>query len=265
MRLILVSLVACSGSPRQFVDPRPVPTAEQRVAFGVIGIAVANAASPRTQDAPDSVSNLKKAGITVGSGVAGAGIGALMGLGRGPMAFFCVPAGAAAGGFAGTLGGAVGSIPYRTAEQVSNADTTLRNALSSIDVQNPLVESLLARAPEMRELDLRRTIYSRENNWLELGDVADGVDTRLLVEIPKIALVTVNESVDWIPKVRLEIVVEGRIFEDHLERPRFERRWHFFSDVHNYFERAAEQGALVHTDVQRAIAELSDRIVADFF
>jgi len=270
LRLIVVcpflcALVACTAEPpRRHMDPRPIPTAEQRTAFGVIGIASAGIASPGTPNAPESKSTAEKVGVTAGSGAAGAGVGAIWGLACGPLAGVCVPVFAGAGAFAGTLAGGAVSIPYRTPEQVNNADITLRNALNSVDVAHQIVVSLLAKASQMPELDVKRINYSREGNSWDLRDGPDEIHTRLLIETPRIALVIVNQTTDWNPNVRLEITVEGKIFEKNQEGAAFERRWLYFSEVHDYFEWAEENGHLVLAEIDRAIADMSDRIIADF-
>lgn len=260
----LVTLASCATPPREYTDPRPVPTAEQRAAFGTMGIAPAGLADPRRPRAPASKSNLEKAGVTAGAGAVAAGAGALYGLACGPAAFFCVPVFAAVGGVAGVAGGMYGTLPYRTGEQVNNADITLRNALLTAEVEDRLVETILAQASGARRRDLRRVGYSVETHAWVTGDVDGGVDTRVLIAAPEVALVVVDGRDAANPEVRLEVVVEGQIFQGDRQAPTFERRWLYDSESHSYFDWAHDGGDLVTTEIGRAIAVLGARIAADF-
>lgn len=103
--LLPLVLAACAAVPRHFTDPRPLPSAEQRADFGVIGIAVGNSSDAVTPPAPKSMSGTEKAALTLGAGAVGAGTGAIVGLSCGPAAFACVPILAGATGAAGLLVG----------------------------------------------------------------------------------------------------------------------------------------------------------------
>jgi hypothetical protein len=260
---LLLTLQACAASPRDFTDPRPLPTPEQRAAFGVIGIAAAGATNPQEPGAPDSMSHLQKAGTTVGLGALGAGVGALTGLVCGPLAIVCVPVGAAVGGASGLAGGVGETISYRTAEQINNADITLRNALLSMDVEQRLVELVLAQATQTSGQNLMRVGYSSDEGSWDVGDDGE-VDTRILIAVPKVSLVALNPHQKRNPDVRLEIVGEGWIYGEDDVAPAFERRWLYDSEVHSYFEWAQDQGALVVAEIDRAVAIVGARIVADF-
>ena len=267
-RLILASpllfvLAACAASPRDYTDPRPLPTPEQRAAFGVIGISTVGATHAQEPGVPNSMSHLHKAGMSVGAGALGAGLGALVGLSCGPGLILCVPVMAAVGGAGGLFTGVVETVPYRTAEQVSNADITLRNALLSVDLEQRLVELVLARAPQTPSRSLRRVGYVPDESLGEVGD--DGaVDTRILIAVPKLSLVALNPAQKRNPDVRLEIVGEGRIFANDDEVPAFERRWLYDSEVHSYFEWAEDRGALIVAEIDLAVATLGARIGTDF-
>ncbi len=261
--LILI-LAACAAAPRDYTDPRALPTAEQIAAFGTIGLAVAGGTHPQEPPVPDSMSNAAKAGTSVGVGALGAGYGALVGLSCGPFAPACVPVFAAAFGVGGLVGAAIGTVPYRTAEQVNSADITLRNALLSVDLERRLVEVILTRTPRTPSLNLRRIGYGPDDNRWDSGD-GDTVDTRILIAVPKFALVALNPGQKQNPDVRLEIVGEGRIFQgDDEEEPAFARRWLYDSPVHSYFEWAEDQGALVAVEIDLAIATLGAKIADDF-
>ncbi len=261
---LMLILAACAAAPRDYTDPRALPTAEQIAAFGTIGFDVAGVTRPQEPAAPDSMSHLEKAGTSVGVGAAGAGIGALGGLSCGPIAPVCVPVFAAAFGLGGLVGSAIGTVPYRTAEQVNSADITLRNALLSVDLKQRLVELILARAPRTPSRNLRRIGYALDEGPRVIGD-DDTVDTRILIAVPKFALVALNPGQKQNPDVRLEIVGEGRIFQDNDEEaPAFERRWLYDSPVHSYFEWAEDQGALVAAEIDLAIATLGAKIADDF-
>jgi hypothetical protein len=268
---LLLFLAACAATPpRDYTDPRTLPTAEQRAAFGTIGLAVEGATHPQKPAVPDSMSNAAKAGTTAGVGALGAGYGALAGLSCGPIAPVCVPVFAAAFGVGGLVGSAIGTVPYRTAEQVNSADITLRDALHSVDVEERLAELILAGVPRSPGRNLRRIGYAPEDSpWDAGGDAGadagdDGaVDTRILIAVPKLSLVALNPSQKRNPDVRLEIVGEGRIFRNHDEAPAFERRWLYDSEVHSYFEWAEDRGALVAAEIDLAVATLGARIIAD--
>ncbi len=261
---LMLFLAACAAPPRDYTDPRALPTAEQIAAFGTIGFAVAGGTHPQEPAVPDSMSHLGKAGTSVGVGAAGAGIGALIGLSCGPFAPACVPVFAAAFGLGGLAGGVIGTVPYRTAEQVNSADITLRNALLSVDLERRLVEVILTRAPQAPSRRLRRVGYALDDDHWDTGD--DGtVDTRILIAVPKFALVALNPGQKQNPDVRLEIVGEGRIFRNNGEEaPAFARRWLYDSPVHSYFEWAEDQGALVAVEIDLAIATLGAKIADDF-
>ncbi len=260
----LVILSSCATPPREYTDPRPVPTAQQRATFGTIAIAPAGLADPRRPSAPASKSNLEKAGTTAGLGALGAGTGAIVGLGCGPAAFVCVPVFAAAGGFVGLAGGVGGTFPYRTGEEVNSADLTLRNALLMADVESRLVEMVLAQASGDTQQNLKRVSYSIETNVWTTQDAEGGADTRLLIAASKVALEVVNHQQQANPDVRLEVVVEGRIFEGDRETPSFEREWIYDSESHSYFDWADEGGGLVTAEINRAVAVLGARIITDF-
>jgi len=262
--LTLMVLVGCATPPREYTDPRPIPTAEEVAGFGRIGIAAARAASPRKPSAPDSMSNLEKAGATAGVGALGAGYGAVMGLTCGPFAVICVPAFAIAGGATGLATGAVISLSHPTEEQVNSADITLRNTLLSMDVEDRLIETVLVRTSKNPGRNLRRVAYSREANSWDIGDVDGEVDTRILITVSKLALVALKPGQTRNPDVRLEVVVEGRIFEGERETPTFERRWLYDSEVRDYFDWADDEGILVVTEINRAIAVLGAQIATDF-
>lgn len=264
---LLLVLAACAVSPRDYTDPRPLPTPEQRAAFGAIGIAAAGATHPQEPGVPDSMSHLHKAGMSIGTGALGAGLGALVGLSCGPGLVLCVPVMAAVGGASGLFGGVVGTVPYRTAEQVSSADITLRNVLLSADVERRLVELMLTRAARTPGRNLRRIGYAPDDSpWNGGGDAGDdgAVDTRILIAVPKLSLVALNPAQKRNPDVRLEIVGEGRIFRNDDEAPALERRWLYDSEVHSYFEWAEDQGALVAAEIDLAVATLGAQIIADF-
>jgi hypothetical protein len=171
--------------------------------------------------------------------------------------------GAVVGGASGLAGGVGGTISYRTAEQINNADITLRNALLSMDVEQQLVELVLARAPQTSGQNLRQVGYSTDASSWDVGDDGE-IDTRILIAVPKVSLVALNPAQRRNPDVRLKIVAEGQIFGDDDETPTFERRWLYDSEVHSYFEWAEDQGALVIAEADRAVAIVGARIVADF-
>jgi len=177
-RLILVCtlvlvLAACAVSPRNFIDPRPMPTLEQRAVFGTIGIAALGETHPQEPRTPDSMSHVRKAGTSVGMGALGAGVGAIAGLGCGPFAPACVPGFAAIFGTVGFAGTLFGTITYRTAEQVNSAEITLRNALLSVNVEQRLIELVLAQTPNTSSQHLRQIGYSKiESSW-DVGDMSN--------------------------------------------------------------------------------------------
>ncbi len=201
--------------------------------------------------------------MSVGGGALGAGLGALLGLSCGPVLVICVPVLAAVGGAGGLVVGVTETVTYRTAEQVNSADITLRNALLSVDVEQRLVDLVLARAPEVSGRNLRRIGYSPDAGAWDL-EIDGEVDTRILIAVPQVSLVTLNPAQKRNPDIRLEIVGEGRIFGNDDEAPTFERRWLYDSEVHSYFEWAEDQGALVVAEIDRAVAIVGARIVADF-
>jgi hypothetical protein len=272
IRLIFASLTvsvlaACATPPRDYVDPRPTPTVAQRAAFGVIGVAAAGVASPTRPNAPKSASDVDKAGVVAGGAAYGAVTGASGGFACGFLAIVCVPTFAVVGGAVGLGIGTGAALSYPTEEQINSADITLRNALLSVDVENKLVETIFAQASEDDSDNLRRVAYAIETNAWDLGDPDGEVDTRILIAASKIALVTPVDKADAPgadPPVRLEIVIEGKIFEDGREAPTFERRWRYDSEVHDYLEWADDQGVLVITELKRAIGVLSAQIVVDF-
>jgi hypothetical protein len=262
--MTLIVFTGCATPPREYVDPRATPTAEQRAAFGTIGIAAAGLANPEKPSAPDSLSDMEKAGITAGGGAVAAGVGAVYGLACGPFAIVCVPGFALVGGVAGIAGGMAGTLPYGTEEEVNSADITLRNAMRSVDVEHRLVETVLARPSNDHGLNLRRVGYFRGTNSWKLPNIDGEIDTRILLAAPKVALVALNPEDEANPNVRLEIVVDGQIFENGREDPSFERRWHFDSEVHSYFDWANDRGTLVITEINRAVSVLGSQIAADY-
>lgn len=268
-RLILASsvlafLAACATPPREYTDPRPIPTAEQRAVFGTIGVAAAGVADPQKPNAPDSFSTAEKAGVTAGGGALGAGVGALWGLGCGPYAFVCVPTFAAALGAGGLAAGMAATFPYRTEDQVNSADITLRNALLSIDIENRLVETVITRGSKITGQNLRRVGYSIESNSWDLGAPDVEVDTRMLIAASRVSLVALNPNQEANPDVRLEIVVDGKIYEGDRGAPTIERRWLYDSEAHGYFDWANLRGVLVIAEINRAIAVLGAQIASDF-
>ena len=266
-RLILASFllltVAACIAPRDFNDPRPVPTPEQRATFGAIGIAGAGVTDPQEPEPPYSLSHAEKAAASVGAGSMGAVIGALMGLGCGPFAPACVPVLAAGMGGFGLIGGVVVAVPYRTEEQVNTADITLRNALFSADMEQRLVELVLAGAPKSSGQDPRQIGYADDERSWDVGSNGE-VDTRILIAVPKLSLVDLAPADKRNPPVRMEIVVEGWIYRSDEEAPAFERQWLYDSKARSYFDWAEDQGALVAAEIDLAVATLGAKIVADF-
>lgn len=267
--LVLTFLAACTTSPpRDYVDPRPTPTVAQRAAFGTIGIAAAGVARPAAPNAPKPVSDRQRVGTVVGSGGGGAVLGAAEGLACGPLAIACVPVFAVVGGVVGLGIGTGFALSYPTEEEISGADITLRNALLSVDIENRLVETVLTQASQANSDKLWRVAYSIEANTWDLRHLEGEVDTRILITASKVALLAVNpDEVNQPgadPAVRLEIVVEGQVFEEGREAPSFERRWLYDSEVHDYLDWADDKGTLVIMELNRAIGVLGAQIVADF-
>lgn len=259
---LLLALAACAVPPRDYIDPRPLPTPEQRAEFGTISITAAGVTAPQEPHVPDSMSNAEKAGISVGLGAVGAGYGAAAGLSCGPFAPACVLVFAAVFGGGGLLGGMIGTITYRTVEQVSSADITLRNALLSVDVEQRLVKIVMARALIAANQNPRQMGYSDDAGTWNIGDTGE-VGTRILIAIPKLSLVALDPDQNRNPDVRLEITGEARIFRNNEQEPAFERRWLYDSGVHGYFDWAEDQGVLVITEIDLAVAALGARMAAD--
>lgn len=266
-RFILIFLLppvvaACAAAPRQYTDPRPLPSAAHRADFGVIGIAVGISSDAVTPPAPKSMSDSEKMAMTLGGGAIGAGTGAIVGLGCGPVAGACVPILAAATGAAGLLVGAATSIFIPSPEKVNSADITLRNTLLSADADGRLVRFVTAQAARTTDWNLWSVDpVSGAVSWQS----RDGgeVDTLLVLDAPAVSLVRLNTLQQRNPDVRLEMVVEGRILRKGSEFPIFERRWRHDSEVHDYFDWAEDQGALILTELDKAISTAGAQIVAD--
>lgn len=261
--LLPLVLAACAAGPRQYTDPRPLPSAAQRAEFGVIGIAVGKSSDIVTPPAPKSMPDSEKAAMTLGGGAIGAGTGAIMGLGCGPLAPGCVPILAGAGGIFGLLMGAATSLSIPSPEKVNSADITLRNTLLSANAEARLVKFVTAQAASTIDRKLWSVDpVSGAESWQSRG--GGEIDTLLVLDAPAVSLVQLTPPQQSNPYVRLEIIIEGRILRTGTATPVFERRWRHDSETRNYFDWAEDQGALILTEIDKGISTAAERIVADF-
>jgi hypothetical protein len=132
----------CASTP----GPLPQLTADVGNSLDTVGVIAIGPSVGGQLDGPVGGSDQVVAGILGGGairGVSGAGAGALIGLTCGPIAFFCVPAGAVIGGTGGLLlGGTVGgissgraAIPENTADKIHMVVT---RAIADHELQSDL-------------------------------------------------------------------------------------------------------------------------------
>ena len=133
--------------------PAPLPRLTEDVgsSLDAVGVITIGPSVGGELDGPVGGSDQVVAGILGGGaigGVSGAGAGALIGLTCGPIAFFCVPAGAIIGGtggllFGGTVGGIASgraAIPENTAEEIQ---MVVASAIADHELQSDLRHRVL--------------------------------------------------------------------------------------------------------------------------
>ncbi len=159
--------------------------------------------------------------------------------------------------------GAATSIFVPSPEKVNSADVTLRNTLLSANAEGRLIKFVTAQAARTTDRKLWSVDPVSGADSLKRRDGGE-VDTLLVLDAPTVSLVQLNPHQQSNPDVRLEMIIEGRILRKGRETPVFERRWRHDSEAHDYFDWAEDQGALILTEMDKAISTTGGQIVADF-
>jgi len=254
--VVACTLTACADKPLEWTyAPPPASVREQLGAVAVVPIAC---------DAAYSVPTPAQGG---GAGAsAGAGQGALAG--AAPGALFCHPATGpmgclflgfpmmAAGGLVGAITGTfTGAAKAHSAEEVTAAETVLRQIMESTPADETLADLIAAKAGETGSA-------ARADKGSEIDALAkEGFASALVINVLNFSLVSKGEIE---PSVTLIIGVHARI-EKTGEPDVWSRNWLYRTADQSFFDLAANDGSRLRQDINAGLAAVATKVVADVF
>lgn len=209
--------------------------------------------------------------------VSGAGGGALMGFGEGALGSLaagmssCVggPAscglglvlGAAAAIVAAPIGAIVGAAKAHSNQEVQAADSYLRAALADIKPGEELSKRIAAATKLTTSHDMI-AVPSTDGNE-NLSDLsAKGFGSVAETTITEFQLLSAGK-ID--PDVTLVIAAQVLLRRVPGGSDLYRRKWANIGVSHNYFDMAANDAALLRSEIQSGLDKLGDRIVTDLF
>jgi hypothetical protein len=256
--VVVSTLAACADKPLEWTyAPPPASVREQLGAVAVVPVAC---------DAAYSVPTPAQGG---GAGAsAGAGQGALLGAAPGAglcylTGPFCLITGlpiGVAGGLVGALAGsAVGAQKAHSAEEVTAAETVLRQIMTSTPADERLADLIVAKAGES---GIAARVERADKGALPDDLEKKGFTSTLLIKLPIFILISKDEIE---PSVRLIIGVDVKLENIWQPTSIWSRSWLYRHADQPFFDLASNDGVHLREDINTGLSLVATKVVADVF
>ncbi len=265
---VLAHSAGCASSPVPYELPSP-PSEAVRSRFGTIAV-VPLPYAPRTQFTLPAKGALAGAGRKSEEWASSGFWGPLEGLTvcRGNEAVVCVPlffSMAVVGGtLGGVAGGVTGAITAESKEKVEAAEAVLTEAASARRVQETLGERIVRQAVLRTQRHLELAVPANGGSETELfrALAARGVDTALEVGISDLVLAAPWETN---PPLRLILDAQVKVVRIADARLLYDASFRYRGTERTFVAWAADNARPLNTDLERAYAALSEKIVDELF